>query len=193
VDSQTVDAITDQAHQMEQESTRVSETHNGLACFWSNFHLLLGVPTTVLAALASGSALAKADGSAALAACFSLTVTALSAGTIFINPAQRANNHQMASTRYLGLSTRLRLFWSIDCRNVASLRSLIRNIHSFEAEWEELNANSPTIIRRGGIRRRSLLLSRIRTILRRPLALTRLWRRNADDQRKSRRRKQVSA
>ncbi len=89
----TKEAIIKEAKRIEENSLYSAKGHFVAAQFWTNFHLWIGVPTVILAALAGTSALAQFDNHNIIAGILSLIVVVLAAITTFLNQGKRASIH----------------------------------------------------------------------------------------------------
>ena len=81
-----------------------SDFHVEAAELWGAIHYALGIPTVVLAAIASTSALADFDKSNVVAGVLALIVAVLSALVTFLNPQRNAELHRAAAASYKALA-----------------------------------------------------------------------------------------
>ena len=70
-------------------------------------------------------------------------VTILSAVATFLNPKECSNTHLTAGNNYDSLLTRVRIFWTTDCRMEESTDILSDKLKDFAVERERLNRDCP--------------------------------------------------
>ena len=136
-----------EARRIEEDSLYSAKGHFAAANFWTNFHLLIGVPTAILAAIASASALSQFNNHNIIAGVLAILVTALTAITTFLNPNKKANSHQNAGNKYNSLRNKARIFCEIDCCGEDSIQKLTERLKELAKNRDELNKNSPQIPR----------------------------------------------
>lgn len=139
--------IINETKRIEEDSLYSAKGHFAAANFWTNFHLWIGAPTAILAAIASASALSQFDYHNVIAGILAIVVTALTAVTTFLNPNEKANSHQIAGNNYLSLRNKARIFSEIDCLGESSNEELAEQLKELAGQREELNQNSPQIPR----------------------------------------------
>jgi hypothetical protein len=106
-------AIADEAQRLEESATQSAQNQFEQAKMWRGINIALGVPASVLAAIAGGTALANVTGRvpagvmALVAAGFSGALTTLNAG-------RRVTQAHSAANAYLILQTDLRQFRTLD-------------------------------------------------------------------------------
>src|SRR5947208_9613057 len=98
-------AVESEAKRIERETGRSAIAHRIATSAWRRIYFVLGVPTTVLAAVAGASALAHYR---IVAAVFALAATVASALMTFTNPAAQVAEHRDASGRYRAVENRAR-------------------------------------------------------------------------------------
>ena len=139
-----LEAIIKEAKRIEENCLHTSKSHFVVAHFWTNFHLLIGIPTAVLAAIAGTVAFASFKYSNNnTAGVLSIIVCILSAVATFLNPKECSNIHLMAGNNYDSLLTRVRIFWTIDCRREESTEILTEKLKEFSTERDRLNRECP--------------------------------------------------
>lgn len=136
-----------EARRIEEDSLYSAKGHFVAANFWTNFHLWIGVPTAILAALAGASALSQFDNQNIIAGILAIIVTALTAVTTFLNPNEKVNSHRNAGNKYNSLRNKARIFCEIDSSGENSDQELIRQLKELAKRRDELNQNSPQIPR----------------------------------------------
>lgn len=137
--------IIKEAKRIEENSLYTAKGHFVAAHFWDNFHLWLGIPTVVLAAVAGTAAFAKFDKNNIIAGVLSIVVVVLTAVTTFLNPKERAHTHLTSGNNYDSLLTRARVFWTIECRRENSEDALSARLSTLSEERDRLNRESPQV------------------------------------------------
>jgi len=131
------------------ESQRIEESvlysakgHFAAAHTWANFHLIIGVPIVVLAAIAGSSFISNNN---VLAGILSLIVAVLSAVMTFLNPNERSSSHLNAGNSYDVLQNEVRIFRTIDCWREESEQILTERLKNYSGQKGKLNQGSPQI------------------------------------------------
>ncbi len=137
------DEIIKEAKRIEENGLYTAKGHFVAAHFWDNFHLWIGIPTVVLAAIAGTAAFAKFDTDNLFAGVLSIVVVVLTAVTTFLNPKERAHTHLTAGNSYDSLLTRARMFWTIECRRENSDDALLAKLKNLSDERDRLNRECP--------------------------------------------------
>jgi len=131
-----------EGRRIEEDSLLSAKAHFEAAALWGQFHLWLGIPTTVIAAIAGISALKDYP---TLAGLLAMGVAALSALSTFLNPSGRQSAHLLAGNQYLALRNNARIFCSI---NLALSGDDTRaQLIELSDRRNELNAGSPQVSR----------------------------------------------
>jgi hypothetical protein len=139
--------IIKEARRIEEDSSYSAKGHFVAANFWTNFHLWIGVPTAILAAIAGASALSQFDNHNIIAGILAIIVTALTAVTTFLNPNERANSHLNTGNKCNSLRNKARIFWEIDACGDDSDQELTKQLKELARQRDELNQNNPQIPR----------------------------------------------
>jgi len=152
ISSKTKTAIIDEAKRIEENSLHTAKGHFEAAQFWANFHLWIGIPAVVLAGIAGAAAFAKLDQNNIIAGILSLIVVVLTSITTFLNPKDRSSSHLSAGNNYDSLLTRVRIFWTIDCRGEDSDSVLAIKIKDFSDQRDKLNRECLQVPKRAFIK-----------------------------------------
>ncbi|MEW6715188.1 MAG: SLATT domain-containing protein [Nitrospirota bacterium] len=139
------DEIIKEAKRIEENSLYSAKGHFVAAHFWDNFHLWIGIPTVVLAAVAGTAAFAKIDQNNFIAGALSIVVVVLTAVATFLNPKERSHTHLTSGNNYDSLLTRARMFWTIECRRENLEDALSAKLNSLSDERDRLNRESPQV------------------------------------------------
>jgi len=137
--------IIKEAKRVEEDSLYSAKGHFVAGNFWTNFHLWIGVPTAILAAIAGAFALSQFNNHNIIAGILAIVVTALTAVTTFLNPNEKAHSHRNAGNNYNSLRNRTRIFCEIDCCGEDSDQELTKQLKELAKQRDELNQNSPQI------------------------------------------------
>jgi len=143
--SKTKKAIIDESKRTEESCLYTAKGHFVAAQFWTNFHLWIGIPTVILAAITGITAFAKFDENNILAGILSIIVVVLTAVTTFLNPKEKANNYLISGNNYDSLLTKTRIFWTIDCREENSEQVLTQKLKDLSEQRDKLNRESPQV------------------------------------------------
>lgn len=137
---------------MQEEAMRIendvhysAKGHYEEANYWSRLHLLLGIPTAIISAIAGVSALAQFDNHAILAGFLAIIVAALSGITTFLHPDGKAAAHQSTGSKYTTLRNRVRTFSHLDIYTGESEQELLEQLKSLAVQRDELNEASLSI------------------------------------------------
>ena len=145
--SKTKDEIIKEAQRIEESALYSAKGHFVAANFWTNFHLWIGIPMVLLAAIAGASALSQFDPKHIVAGIISIIVAALSGVMTFLNPNEKASTHLNAGNNYDALQNKVRMFWSIDCWKEESEQVLTEKLKYLSEQKDRLNQSSPQIPR----------------------------------------------
>ncbi|MEA2074307.1 MAG: SLATT domain-containing protein [Euryarchaeota archaeon] len=143
----TKEGIIKEAKRIEENSLYSAKGHFVAAQFWTNFHLWIGVPAVILAALAGTSALAQFDNHNIIAGILSIIVVVLTSITTFLNPKEKAHIHLSSGNNYDSLLSRSRIFWSIDCRRENPEELLADKLRDLSEQRDRLNRECPQVPR----------------------------------------------
>jgi len=141
------EAIIKEAKRIEENCLYTAKGHFVTAQFWTEFHFRIGIPTVIIAALAGTSALAQFDNRNIIAGILSIIVVVLTAITTFLNPKEKANIHLTSGNNYDSLLSRVRIFWTVDCRRENLEEILTANLKDLSEERDRLNRESPQVPR----------------------------------------------
>ncbi len=139
-----LDNISKEADRIEEDCLISGKSQLNTSDIWRIWHYGLGIPATILAALAAadlldGSSLSQF--SAALAAC----VFAIST---FLNPSEKSSAHQVAGNQYLALAKRVRRFREIDISSISEPDEVRGRLEELAQERDSLNESSPNPFQR---------------------------------------------
>ncbi|MDO9529085.1 MAG: SLATT domain-containing protein [Syntrophales bacterium] len=134
--------IMKESQRIEESALYSAKGHFTAAHVWSNFHLIIGVPIVILAAIAGCSFV---NDNSLIAGILSLIVAVLSAIMTFLNPNERSSSHLNAGNSYDTLQNETRIFRTIDCWREDSEQILTERLKNFSSQKGKLNQGSPQI------------------------------------------------
>lgn len=142
--SRTKEEIIREAKRIEESALHSAKGHFKAAALWGQFHMAMGLPMVVLAAVAGASAFAKLDQDKNLAGILSLIVVVLSSVSTFLNPNKKASEHLNAGNKYDSLLNKVRIFRTIECWEHSD-DVLSDRIKRHSEDKNVLNQSSPQI------------------------------------------------
>ncbi len=122
------------------------EAYNYMANFWTNWYLYIGILNTILASIASISALLE-DLGRLPASILTASVAVLSAITTFLNPADRSSQHKKAKDKFIAINLEARKV-AIDAYSVDSdelLKELKEKVDTLSVGMVEALQTSPQV------------------------------------------------
>jgi len=134
--------IIKESQRIEESSLYSSKGHFIVAYFWSNFHLVIGIPMVILAAIAGSSFISNDNTTGGI---LSIIVAILSAIMTFLNPNEKAHNHLNVGNNFDSLLNDIRIFRTIDCWQEDLDRILTERLKSFSSRKSNLNGGAPQI------------------------------------------------
>lgn len=140
------DKLLDNLKHLAKDALTQSEAYNYMANFWTNWYLYIGILNTVIASVASISALLEAIGRLP-AAILTASVAVLSAITTFLNPADRSSQHKKAKDRFITINIEARKI-AIDAYSGDSdelLKQLKEKVDTLSVSMVEALQTSPQI------------------------------------------------
>ncbi|MFH1976323.1 MAG: SLATT domain-containing protein [Pseudomonadota bacterium] len=140
--SKAKDEIIKEAQRIEESALYSSKGHFAASHFWTNFHLCVGIPMVVLAAIAGSSFISNNN---RLGGVFSIIIAILSAVMTFLNPNERASTHLNAGNNYDALQNDVRLFRTVECWQGNTEQILSERLKSLSNQKNHLNQGSPQI------------------------------------------------
>jgi hypothetical protein len=141
------DAYLKEIEETESYARILAKGYSYTAIAWGKVNLSIGVPNTIIAAIAGASALSNFSNSNIVAGILSIIVSVLSGLLTFLNPSDRAKSHMQAFTEFQRLCQRLNMM-KIDLANedggVIS-DELRRKIEDMFEKLHDLRSVSPMI------------------------------------------------
>lgn len=144
-DSEIKHAIKTEAERIVEDSIHSAKAHFNAGVSWKRRHYWMGVPATILGALAGASII---KGCPELAGLLSLVATILTALVTFLKPSDWASAHKSAGDQYLALRNDARLFCEVELLEPEDTCTHADKIRILADRRNELNQSSPEIPRR---------------------------------------------
>ncbi len=144
-DQSKTDALRRESERLEEDTLYSSKGHFNAEDTWVRRNYWLGVPATVLGAIA-GATLIKSQPEWATA--FTLLASLLTGLMTFLKPNERAAMHRAAAGQFLALRNEARFFREIELLQPARLDELSERLKALSVARNELNLKSPSIPRR---------------------------------------------
>ncbi len=140
--------IVEEAKAIEKDVLYSAKGHYEEANYWTQFHLLLGIPASLLSAIAGASALSQFANHALIAGFLAIFVAALTGIATFLNPNGKASSHQTVGTKYTVLRNRTRMFYNLTVLTDTPDQVLLNQLQDLAKQRYELNEASPPISER---------------------------------------------
>ena len=134
--------IMKESQRMEESTLYSSKGHFAASYFWTNFHLCIGIPMVVLAAITGSSFVSNNN---LIGGILAIIVAVLSAVMTFLNPNEKASSHLNAGNSYDALQNEVRMFRTIDCWRENSEQILTERLKNYSNQKGKLNQGSPQI------------------------------------------------
>ena len=134
--------IVKELKRIEEDTTLSSKSHFDAADRWNQWHLRLGIPATVLSAIAGVSALSQFDYHNVIAGIIAILVAILTGLITFLNPSERAERYLNAGNAYNELKNNARIAHDVevDTLDVSELSVRMKELNDRRSE---LNQESP--------------------------------------------------
>ncbi|QXP87470.1 SLATT domain-containing protein [Methylococcus capsulatus] len=133
-----------EAERIEEDTEHSFKGHYNAAARWARYHLLIGLPSALLAAVAGAAAFKdQPEWAGALA----LLSTAMTTVLTFLKPSERAEMHKTVAGQYQALRNQARLFREIGLTDGLSAEEAKARLFELAKTRDELNQSSPAIAR----------------------------------------------
>jgi len=142
----TREEIIKEAKRIEESTLFSSKGHFAVAAIWNQLHLWLGIPTVILSGVSSTIAFSKDSNHSIVAiGMISIIIAALSSLMTFLNPNEKSLSRLRCGNCYDSLQNKVRIFWTIDCKQEISEQVLYEKLKYFSEQKDRLNQDSPQI------------------------------------------------
>lgn len=132
--------LSTESHRIEEDAEHSAKSHYNAAARWSRYHLWLGLPSAVIAAVGGAAALNNLP---EIAIGLALLSSALTTVLTFLKPSERAEIHKAAAGHFHALRNRARLFREIELAADPDPVTVTEKLCELAAERDELNQTSP--------------------------------------------------
>jgi len=137
--------LTAEALRIEEDTEHSAKGHYNAADRWSKYHLSIGLPSAVIAAVAGATAF---NDMPAMAGSLAILSTALTTVLTFLKPSEHAENHKAVAGQYLALRNKARIFREIELQDCEDLSVAKKRLLELTNTRDELNQASPGIARK---------------------------------------------
>lgn len=129
-----------EAQRIEEDAEHSAKSHYNSAARWARYHLWLGLPSAVIAALGGAAALNDLP---EVAVGLALLSSALTTVLTFLKPSERSEIHKTAAGQYHALRNHMRLFREIELADGIEASAAKERLLALAAARDELNQSSP--------------------------------------------------
>ena len=137
-------SIADEAARVEEDALYSATGHFEGARGWVRWHMWIGIPTTVAAAIAGVSAINNQPIASGILA---FTAAVSSALATFLDPKALGTAHLAAGNAFKALHNTARIFRLIDCQSSKDVRELQKFLERLNKTRNKLNGESPQLPR----------------------------------------------
>lgn len=139
MDTSLIDKLISEAKRIEEDALYSSKGHYNCADMWRHIHYWIGIPTAILAGIASISAFSE---NTTVAGYISALVAILTALGTFLDPNARQNNHKASGAAYGALKNKARSFYEIEVCLESDMVKLKKQLDILFLRRDELNSTS---------------------------------------------------
>lgn len=142
--SNLITKLADEASRVEEDTEHSFKGHYNAASRWARYHLWLGLPAALVAAVAGAAAF---KGHPEWAGVLALVSTALTTVLTFLKPSERAEIHKAAAGQYQALRNQARIFREIGLLDGMTAEEAKTRLFALAEARDELNQRAPAIAR----------------------------------------------
>lgn len=143
--SELISKLAAEAQRIEEDTEHSFKGHYNAAARWARYHLWIGLPSALLAAIAGAAAFKDQP---ELAGALALLSTALTTVLTFLKPSERAEMHKAVAGQYQALRNQARIFREIGLTDGLAADEAKARLFELAKTRDELNQSSPAIARR---------------------------------------------
>lgn len=136
------EVLAEEASRVVEDCTYSAKGNFEAARIWNNRHLMLGVPSIVMAAASGVSSIASHY---YLGASLAFMVSALTALSTFLKPEKRSATYDKFGNEYLSLRNRARIFQNIQLQETDNKELLLLRLNELSEARNSLNSSGPQI------------------------------------------------
>jgi hypothetical protein len=140
-------AIVDEARKLAVDVLYSEKGHFAASSWWRFVNYALGIPSVLLGVFA-GASILQQEGSELLAALAALLASALTALNTFLDPSQRASQHQQTGTAYGRLRRIIRQFVQIEGLATESVSELREQLNDLTESVSDIQKDALPISKR---------------------------------------------
>lgn len=142
--SELISRLAAEAQRIEEDTEYSFKGHYNAAARWARYHLWIGLPSALLAAVAGAAAF---KGQPELAGSLALVSTALTTVLTFLKPSERSEMHKTVAGQYQALRNQARIFREIGLMDGMAADEAKAHLFDLAKTRDELNQGSPAIAR----------------------------------------------
>lgn len=142
--TELITKLSAEAARIEEDSEHSFKGHYNAAARWARYHLYLGLPSALIAAVAGAAAFKNQP---EIAGGLALLSTALTTVLTFLKPSERSELHKTAAGHYHTLRNQTRLFREIELANGTSNEEAKARLLDLAKARDDMNQSSPAISR----------------------------------------------
>lgn len=131
-----------EASRIEEDAEHSAKGHYNAGNRWGHYHLYIGLPATLISAIAGAAAFKNCP---ELAGGLALLVTALTTVLTFLKPSEHAETHKAAAGQYHSLRNQTRIFRTIELEDGLEPDAAKARLLELARTRDELNATSPGV------------------------------------------------
>lgn len=143
--SELISKLAEEAKRIEEDTEHSFKGHYNAAARWARYHLWIGLPSALLAAVAGAAAFKDQP---ELAGALALISTALTTVLTFLKPSERSEMHKTVAGQYQALRNQARIFREIGLTDGIAPDEAKARLIELAHTRDELNQTSPAIARR---------------------------------------------
>jgi len=136
--------LADEASRVEEDTEHSFKGHYNAAARWARYHLWIGLPAALVAAVAGAAAF---KGHPEWAGALALVSTALTTVLTFLKPSERAEIHKAVAGQYQALRNQARVFREIGLLDGMTAEEAKTRLFALAEARDELNQRAPAIAR----------------------------------------------
>jgi len=142
--SDVITKLADEARRIEEDTEHSFKGHYNAAARWGRYHLWIGLPAALVAAVAGASAF---KGHPEWAGALALVSTALTTVLTFLKPSERAEMHKAVAGQYHALRNQARIFREIGLLDGLMIEEAKSRLFELSTARDDLNQRAPSIAR----------------------------------------------
>lgn len=142
-----IDDLIKEAKRIEEDSLFSSKSQFEAGKIWTSLHYWIGIPSSILAAIAGVSAFIDlfANG-IIIAVVISMLVATLAALHTFLNPNEKAVTYRYFGNKFNSLRNNSRIFYNIECKKVDEPgENLVLRLKQLSDTRSDLNEKCPQV------------------------------------------------